>query len=65
MQMIGEARRAKQLVKVLNSEGKVVYAKPRYPTVGFLLYFRSIKKYIIWFVFLEDGYTFFILAGER
>ncbi|MCD7456744.1 hypothetical protein HAX54_032982 [Datura stramonium] len=31
--MIGEARRAKQLVKVLNSEGKVVYAKPRYPTV--------------------------------
>nr|XP_016470538.1 PREDICTED: phosphatidylinositol/phosphatidylcholine transfer protein SFH8-like [Nicotiana tabacum] len=33
LKMIGEARRAKQLVKVLNSEGKVVYAKPRYPTV--------------------------------
>ncbi|XP_019237734.1 PREDICTED: phosphatidylinositol/phosphatidylcholine transfer protein SFH8-like isoform X1 [Nicotiana attenuata] len=32
LKMIGEARRAKQLVKVLNSEGKVVYAKPRYPT---------------------------------
>ncbi|KAK6805832.1 hypothetical protein RDI58_003617 [Solanum bulbocastanum] len=33
LKMIGEARRAKQLVKVLNSEGKIVYAKPRYPTV--------------------------------
>ncbi|XP_055815682.1 phosphatidylinositol/phosphatidylcholine transfer protein SFH8 isoform X3 [Solanum dulcamara] len=31
LKMIGEARRAKQLVKVLNSEGKIVYAKPRYP----------------------------------
>ncbi|XP_055815684.1 phosphatidylinositol/phosphatidylcholine transfer protein SFH8 isoform X5 [Solanum dulcamara] len=33
LKMIGEARRAKQLVKVLNSEGKIVYAKPRYPMV--------------------------------
>ncbi|XP_059314251.1 phosphatidylinositol/phosphatidylcholine transfer protein SFH8-like isoform X1 [Lycium ferocissimum] len=32
LKIIGEARRPKQLVKVLNSEGKVVYAKPRYPT---------------------------------
>ncbi|KAL2512310.1 Phosphatidylinositol/phosphatidylcholine transfer protein SFH8 [Abeliophyllum distichum] len=28
-----EALRARQVVKVLNSEGKVVYAKPHYPTV--------------------------------
>ncbi|CAN4112392.1 unnamed protein product [Withania somnifera] len=33
LKMIGEARRAKQLVKVLNSDGKVVYAKPHYPKV--------------------------------
>ena len=32
----GEARRARQVVKVLNSEGKVVaYAKPHYPMVTF------------------------------
>lgn len=55
--MIGEARRAKQLVKVLNSEGKVVYAKPRYPTVGFLPIFKIIMKYSILFAFLEDQYS--------
>ncbi|OIS98202.1 PREDICTED: phosphatidylinositol/phosphatidylcholine transfer protein SFH8-like [Nicotiana attenuata] len=33
LKMIGEARRARQVVKVVNSEGKVVYAKPRFPTV--------------------------------
>ncbi|XP_016489254.2 phosphatidylinositol/phosphatidylcholine transfer protein SFH8 isoform X1 [Nicotiana tabacum] len=32
LKMIGEARRARQVVKVVNSEGKVVYAKPRFPT---------------------------------
>ncbi|XP_047253881.1 phosphatidylinositol/phosphatidylcholine transfer protein SFH6 isoform X8 [Capsicum annuum] len=31
LKMIGEARRARQVVKVVNSEGKVVYAKPRFP----------------------------------
>lgn len=35
LKMVGEARRCKQIVKVLNSEGKVVYAKPRYPMVKF------------------------------
>ncbi|XP_019166279.1 PREDICTED: phosphatidylinositol/phosphatidylcholine transfer protein SFH8-like isoform X1 [Ipomoea nil] len=35
LKMVGEARRCKQVVKVLNSEGKVVYAKPRYPMVKF------------------------------
>ncbi|KAF3617138.1 Phosphatidylinositol/phosphatidylcholine transfer protein SFH8 [Capsicum annuum] len=33
LKMIGEARRARQVVKVVNSEGKVVYAKPRFPPV--------------------------------
>ncbi|XP_055807579.1 phosphatidylinositol/phosphatidylcholine transfer protein SFH6-like isoform X2 [Solanum dulcamara] len=33
LKMIGEARRARQVVKVVNSEGKVVYAKPRFPMV--------------------------------
>ncbi|XP_059296894.1 phosphatidylinositol/phosphatidylcholine transfer protein SFH8-like isoform X1 [Lycium ferocissimum] len=32
LKMIGEARRARQVVKVVNSKGKVVYAKPRFPT---------------------------------
>ncbi|XP_059296895.1 phosphatidylinositol/phosphatidylcholine transfer protein SFH8-like isoform X2 [Lycium ferocissimum] len=33
LKMIGEARRARQVVKVVNSKGKVVYAKPRFPTM--------------------------------
>ncbi|CAH9125862.1 unnamed protein product [Cuscuta epithymum] len=33
LKMVGETRRCKQVVKVLNSEGKVVYAKPRFPMV--------------------------------
>lgn len=33
LKMVGEARRFKQVLKVLNTEGKVVYAKPRFPMV--------------------------------
>ncbi|XP_022868625.1 phosphatidylinositol/phosphatidylcholine transfer protein SFH8-like isoform X2 [Olea europaea var. sylvestris] len=33
MVLDGEARRARQVVQILNSEGKIVYAKPHYSTV--------------------------------
>ncbi|XP_031130427.1 phosphatidylinositol/phosphatidylcholine transfer protein SFH8-like [Ipomoea triloba] len=33
LKMVGEASRCRQVVKVLNNEGKVVYVKPRYPMV--------------------------------
>lgn len=39
MQMVlnGDARHARQVVKILNSEGKVVaYAKPQFPMVWIL-----------------------------
>ncbi|CAI9781994.1 unnamed protein product [Fraxinus pennsylvanica] len=42
-----EALRARQVIKILNSEGKVVYAKPHYPMVHPVCHFEWLKAVIL------------------
>lgn len=48
MQMVlnGEARRARQVVKIINSDGKVVYAKPHYAKVR-MIPFSNFLTYVV------------------
>lgn len=60
MQMVGEASRCRQVVKVLNNEGKVVYVKPRYPMVWLysLSYIVFEVPRIVWLYHIELFYVF-------
>lgn len=56
MVLSGEARRAKQIVKIISSDGKIVYAKPHYSMVwvyGVLTLLGHILSilYLAWTVF--------------
>lgn len=63
--MIGEARRARQVVKVVNSEGKVVYAKPRFPMVGLQLSFPKLFSYFVFSTIFEDCTCMLNLSWQK
>lgn len=61
----GEARRARQVVKILNSEGKVVYLKPHHPAVWLLYLLYIIFNMLCHMLSESEVYLLAVATVER